>query len=61
MARPGGIEPHAVHPTLRIGLEDQCRARSQSEVIYRFDDSMLPYQIGRNKVHDSIEDDDSKQ
>ena len=27
LAPPGGIEPHAVHPTLRIGLEDRCRAR----------------------------------
>lgn len=27
MAPPGGIEPHAFHPTLRTGLEDQCRAR----------------------------------
>lgn len=22
----GGIEPHAIHPTLRIGLEDRCQA-----------------------------------
>ena len=27
MAPPGGIEPHAVHPILRIGLEDRYRAR----------------------------------
>ena len=35
MAPPGGIEPHAVHPTLRIGLEDQCRARWCSTFIYQ--------------------------
>jgi len=27
LAPLGGIEPHAVHPTLRIGLEDRCRAQ----------------------------------
>jgi hypothetical protein len=27
MAPSGGIEPHAIHPTLRFGLEDRCRAR----------------------------------
>jgi hypothetical protein len=27
MAPSGGIEPHAVHPILRIGLEDRYRAR----------------------------------
>ena len=27
MAPLGGIEPHTIHPTLRIGLEDRCRAQ----------------------------------
>ena len=27
LVAPGGIEPHAFHPTLRIGLEDRCRVR----------------------------------
>lgn len=28
MVRSEGIEPHAVHPTLRNGLEARCREQS---------------------------------